>query len=576
VASFVERISVIIDTKTDQATSALKSFRTEVAAAEGFVGKFKAGLGSLQTSASNFLSSGAGMATAATAVSAGMWKAATASADLGVKIGTLADATGLSTEAASRWIEVSDDMGIGADTMAGLIEKMTKNLGGSPEKFEALGISMQYAKDGTADMNATLINAIDRIQRITDPTKRAKAAADLFGKSWADASELIGMSSKEIAKRLGDVGDAKVFSQVEVDESRQFRDSMADLGDTLGDLVITIGKDLVPVLAGLAGGAKDASGVLGTITDDSAAARVGLGALTLGASEAVRGLAYLGGRSGDMDANIAAFKALADAANVVTPEITDVTDEFKKNHIEALKAEAGIDEAADAMRDAKRAADALNGVLEDQADAYERAYEGAQDLAVSSLDVADAAADLADAQQRAVDTANDETASQAEKEQAYRDAIRAGLDLVGSIKDQALASARAAGAQDGTTASAKLQIAELERQKAAYPGLTAEIDEYIRLLGRIPGTVQTNVRVNYGGGAGGTGADGTGVSGDTGNLAGGVGTPGDSTIESVGKRGASGVTMNLTFNGVTNAREIVDLITAAVKDGQRAGWMNQS
>ena len=197
-ANFNERISVIIGVATDKASAALGGFRKSVNEAEGFTGKLKAGVGSLGQTFTSFISSPAGAATAITAVTAAAAKAVTAAADLGIQVGQLADSTGLSTEAASRWLEVGADMGVGADKIAGLIEKMTLNLGKSPAKFKELGIEVQTAADGTADMNATLLGAIEGLHKIQDPTKRATAAAQLFGKGWADASELIAKGADSV------------------------------------------------------------------------------------------------------------------------------------------------------------------------------------------------------------------------------------------------------------------------------------------------------------------------------------------------------------------------------------------
>ncbi len=260
--SFNERISVVIDIATDKASQALGGFRKSVNEAEGFTGKLKAGVGSLGSTFTSFISSPAGAATAITAVTAAAAKAVTAAADLGIQVGQLADSTGLSTEAASRWLEVGADMGVGADKIAGLIEKMTLNLGKSPAKFKELGVEVQTAADGTADMNATLLLAIDRLDKITDPTQKAKVAADLFGRSWADAAELVGLGADKVKEKLADVSDAKIFDAGKVAEAREFRDQMENLKDVGEDLAMTIGKELLPAITDLVGGITAIKGPL--------------------------------------------------------------------------------------------------------------------------------------------------------------------------------------------------------------------------------------------------------------------------------------------------------------------------
>ena len=61
--SFNERISVVIDIATDKASAALGGFRKSVNEAEGFTGKLRAGVGSLGSTFTSFISSPAGAAT---------------------------------------------------------------------------------------------------------------------------------------------------------------------------------------------------------------------------------------------------------------------------------------------------------------------------------------------------------------------------------------------------------------------------------------------------------------------------------------------------------------------------------
>ena len=268
--SFNERISVVIDVATDKASQALGGFRKSVSEAEGFTGKLKAGVGSLGSTFTSFISSPAGAATAVSAVGAAAFAAVDKFASLGLEVGKLSDATGLSTEEASRWTEVGGDLGLTADTTAGLIEKMTQNLGKTPDKFKAMGIEVQHAADGTADMNATLLGAIDRLHQIKDPTARAAAAAQLFGKSWSDASELIAQGADQVKKKLGEVADVKVLSESDVADAREFRDTMDQLKDAGEDLALSLGKTLLPVITRIADG-------LGTIAGAVAPAVDGLG-----------------------------------------------------------------------------------------------------------------------------------------------------------------------------------------------------------------------------------------------------------------------------------------------------------
>jgi hypothetical protein len=245
--SFTNRINVIVDIATQNASKSLKSLRADIANADTATGKFRVAAGG----AADFLKQN--MATAALAAGAALvtfaTKAVGAFQSTALEAGKFSDATGLAVEDASRWIEVAGDIGIEAATVEKAIGKMNKELGSSPEKFEALGVSVVKAADGTVDLNATFLNAIETINGIQDPTKRAALAAQVFGRGWQSMAELIGKGSDKLRKDLAAVSGSKVIDEAELARARKFRDDMDELGDKLQDVALAVGENLVPVLS---------------------------------------------------------------------------------------------------------------------------------------------------------------------------------------------------------------------------------------------------------------------------------------------------------------------------------------
>ena len=190
----------------------------------------------------------------------------------------------------------------------------------------------------------------------------------------------------------------------------------------------------------------------------------------------------------------------------------------KKLTMETFVYGDATDDAAAATKRASAASKALTGYLEDQTAAAQEAVDSVFDLESAQLDLAESTKDLAEQQAEAERILADSASTDAQKEQALIDLRQAQIGTGEAAKNAAEEFAKAQGAQDGSRASAMLQIGELERLKAKYPELTAEIDVYIKALERIPGVVTTNVGIKYGGGAGGTGVGGSGVSGDTGKV----------------------------------------------------------
>ena len=555
--AFSERISVVIDIATDKASAALGGFRKSVNEAEGFTGKLRAGVGSLGSTFTSFISSPAGAATAVSAVGAVMVKTAGMAADLGLEVGKLADSTGLSTEAASRWLEVGGDLGLTADKTAGLIEKMTQNLGKSPEKFKELGIEVQYAADGTADMNATLLGAIEGLNKIKDPTARAAAAASLFGKSWADASELITAGADSVKKKLGEVADVKVLSADKVAQAREFRDTMDKLTDAGEELALTLGQTLLPAITRIADGlSKVATAVgpavegLGYVMDEVDSAFADTGGLLHGVTDGLIEMA----KADEVAAEVAARAGIA-------------------HSLEA----AALDATTTAATQSAAAAQALADVQQTLTDKALAAAAGMYDVEEATL-----AADEKYAAYTQTIADGDATLSQLRQQQ---------IDQAQGYADIATKIAEEQGVEADSRAGIALQIAALEDMKAKYPLLADEIQRYIDKLNSIPHDVHTTVTTNLvtTGTTARVGdiaqrAAGGPVSANTPYIVGEVGpelfVPGGSgNIVPAGKTAAmmsGGAGANVTYNVTINGSNMTaDETVRALKEWERrngTGW----
>jgi hypothetical protein len=234
------------------AKAAFANFKTDVGNATGAMGKFKAGsnaaLNAVKANAGNFAMAAGAALVGFAAKSVGAFQ------DLAISSGKFADATGLSVEEASRFIEVGGDIGIEAGTIEASIGKMNKVLGATPKVFQELGVEIAKTGTGATDVNQTFLNVIDRLNAIKDPAQRAAAASQLLGKGWQSMAELIALGSDELSKSLSQVSDAKVIDEGEVKKARDFRAAMDNLNDKVEDLSLTLGEELVPSLIAAADG----------------------------------------------------------------------------------------------------------------------------------------------------------------------------------------------------------------------------------------------------------------------------------------------------------------------------------
>lgn len=201
----------------------------------------------------------------AMAAGAAALKAADKFMTLALAASKFSDATGMSTEDASRLIEVTGDIGISAGSVEAAINRMSKSLGVSTDAFSNLGIEIVKTSQGNVDITATFLQAIDAINGIKDPTKRAAAAAQVFGKGWRDMAELIKMGSRDVAAAMGSVSEGKVISEDEVNKAKRYREAMDALSDGMEELAIIVGESVMPLLTDVANKISEIIKVAGPI-----------------------------------------------------------------------------------------------------------------------------------------------------------------------------------------------------------------------------------------------------------------------------------------------------------------------
>ena len=253
--SFAERVLITIETKVDNAKSGIAGFKQSIAEAEGATGKLKAaagGVGSAMSSALGAITSPAGLAAAGGAVVAFAAKSVGAFEELGTTVGKFSDATGTTAEDASKLVEVFGDLGIAPDVASASIGKMEKTLVDNSKALEKWGISAVKAKDGTTDVTATFLQAVDTISKIKDPTEQAAAAQATFGKSWQSMAEVIQGGAPALKAAMDSVQSSKILDSQDVANARQLRDGLDHLRDAGEGLALTFGKALAPAITQLA------------------------------------------------------------------------------------------------------------------------------------------------------------------------------------------------------------------------------------------------------------------------------------------------------------------------------------
>ena len=505
--AFQERVTIFIETKVDNARSQLGSFKQSVSEAQGATGKLKAaasGVGNMLGSVASSLTSPAGLAAGAAALATLGAKAVGAFQDLGVAVGKFRDATGTTSEQASRLVEVFDDLGVSPDTAAAALGRMSKTLATNKDALAEWGITAQKAADGSTDVQATFVAAVDAISKIKDPTQQAAAAQATFGRSWQQMAEVIQGGAPALQSALASVQDSKVFDDADVQKARDLRDALDSVKDAGEGLMLTLGKSLAPAITELAPKIADigtkAEPIVKSLGESFVSAADGVGVLVSALGPLVGALNEIGTvklPSGE-DFNFVTAGGLS-SAQMAWHQLTDdvkLAGSVSKDFAESAKAAGAA--AGGTADDYAETADALKAWTDrtaDQLQAIADQNKALEQQAAALNKISDAYGNAADDQIAYTDSVNelnaklkDSSASTDDVRDAAITAAKAHAELYTSMTETSGATATATGKLDAQNQSLLTAAAT-----AKGPARQAILD-YIATLNGIPPEKMTEIQ----------------------------------------------------------------------------------
>jgi hypothetical protein len=265
-AIVVPIVSEFADKGIVAAQAGFNNFKNKVAEADGAMGKFKAGAGAaldaVKANAAQFA------AAAGTAILGFAVKAIGDFQDLALAADKFANATGLAVEEASALIEVSGDLGIESETVQKAINKMNIAVAKGSDEFKALGVEVARNDQGLIDSNETFIRTVGALGDVGDSAERTRLATAVFGKSWADMSEIIKGGAPALRAAIDSVSDAKIIDPDEVKRAKDLRAAQDALKDAIEDVTLAVGKNLVPAMTNLVNTVTPLLELLGPLTSE--------------------------------------------------------------------------------------------------------------------------------------------------------------------------------------------------------------------------------------------------------------------------------------------------------------------
>lgn len=151
----------------------------------------------------------------------------------------LATATGLTTEEASRWIEVTGDFGVQTESLQTAIGKLNRTL--TPELAERYGIALTDASGQARSANEIFIDVLEALGNTKNAGERARMGTALLGRGWQSLAPVLGRSRREYEDLLASVRDGQVITTDEADRAQDLREALQDLSDEYSNLKLEIG-----------------------------------------------------------------------------------------------------------------------------------------------------------------------------------------------------------------------------------------------------------------------------------------------------------------------------------------------
>lgn len=421
--------------------------------------------------------------------------------DLGEQTRKFQQATGATAEFGSVFVDMANDLGVGADTATTAMARLAKQAGTNEEGLNKFGVTVVRTADGNVDMAATLGSVADAFVRTTDPAERAALGTFAFGKSWRDMVPILSGGSQGLAdasreaEKLG-----RVMSQDNVDAAFELQQSLVDLNDSFDGMKLQIGGAIVPMLADAAQGAtwlnEKIDGLTQGFLDFGTAAQGAISGIPF-VGPAIQGLAALGDIVKDTG------DKTKEAAGK-SQEFSDATDEQTAAQAEA---EAATEANSQAVADYEQRLKAGKAAQDDFTNAVIGSASASLNLEQQQLNTSKSLEDYRVASDAAT-TATDQYGAESEQARAANATLsQQTLDT----KDQILRAAEAAvqaaanNAEMGGSAldaggKALVQRDYLQQLAGSLsPGssLRSWLEGYIGQLNSVPAAKRTTITTVY-------------------------------------------------------------------------------
>lgn len=195
-------------------------------------------------------------AVAVAAAAVGIAALAKSVANAGDKFQKMSISLGVSTEALSSLKHAAELSGASMQDIEKALKTVAKRandaqagLSTAVRSFEQLGISIEDSEGNLKSLDILLVESANAFAKMTDDTKAAALAQELFGKSGVNLLPLLKQGSEGIRKMQEEAKALGItFDKEAADQAALFNDELLRLQRTLGGVKTQIGQALLPVM----------------------------------------------------------------------------------------------------------------------------------------------------------------------------------------------------------------------------------------------------------------------------------------------------------------------------------------
>jgi hypothetical protein len=454
----------------------LQGLTTAGGGATSMLGRLVPGLGAVGSSGAAAAAGPLAVGAAAVAAGAAVEKFASGSistfAALGQEVDRYQDLAGGTTEQASRMVVTFRNLNIETETGAKSMAFLGREVEGGNKALDKYGISVARNRDGTVDLNGTLLNVADAYQRTGDQAEKDAILMAAFGRQGVALTDVLekGRSGLEQFWQAAE-NHGELLSEEDRQAAIQFDRSIADLKQAWQGIQVAAGKELIPIATLLAHAGTKTLDFVNDLHLIKPAIEAGLatiplvGPIAAGAVELVSH--HMHGLKTTADETVPSLKSVHDELATQTDTLSaaqDAVDAYNSALNGVTKAQKGVTDAAGAQ--ARKQADI--------AKANQDGTRATEDLTRAEQKLEDARRQAPIDLAKARDT---ETESTHKLTEATRDAAAAVLRY-GAESQQAIdAQDKLASAKDDH-AQAQEKLDELERNKA-HPSAVQDAERQV-------------------------------------------------------------------------------------------------